>query len=411
MKASAAAFGLVLSISSVLSSNLGAEEQAIGVTQLAHFRSLPNGKPFPNSSGAAATFSTAGHIDLTGEFFQDLGGNGRRCVSCHLPTAGWTITPPQVREVFEKSHGGVIPDALGLAAIFRTNDGSNSPNADVSTLAARRRAYSMLLTKGLIRVGIGVPANADFELIAVDDPYKFASSAELSLFRRPLPSTNLKFLSTVMWDGRETFPGVDECNKPANGGACYASIHFDLADQSNGATTGHAQRPTAITTAQREAIVEFETALVTAQVRDNEAKTLSAAGADGGPRPILDQTTYYGINDNLGDYRTNLAFTPMVFDLYDAWSGRDGHGANEARRAIGRGQAIFNSRAFTISGVGGLNLNSPFNPPLPGSFEGTCTTCHNTPNAGNHSIVAPLDIGLSEASRRTPDMPLYTFRQ
>ena len=411
MRANAAALGLVLSVSSALPANVLADDQRIGVTQLAHFRALPNGLPFPNPSGAAATFSTAGQIDLTGEFFQDLGGNGRRCVSCHLPSAGWTITPPQVREIFEKSRGGVIPDALGLSAIFRTNDGSNSPNADVSTLAARRSAYSMLLTKGLMRVGIGVPANADFELIAVDDPYHFASSAELSLFRRPLPSTNLKFLSTVMWDGRETFPGTDQCSKAAEGGACYAGIHFDLADQSNGATTGHAQRPTPITTAQREAIVEFETGLATAQVRDNEAKSLSAAGADGGPRPILDQTAYYGINDNLGDYRTNLPFTPIVFDVYDAWSGRDGRGSNEARRAIGRGQAIFNSRTFTISGVGGLNVNSPFDPPLPGSFEGTCSTCHDTPNAGNHSIAVPLDIGVSDASRRTPDMPLYTFRQ
>ena len=411
MRASATALGLVLSVSSALPTDLMADEQRIGVTQLAHFRALPNGLPFPNPSGSAATFSTAGYIDLTGEFFQDLGGNGRRCVSCHLPSAGWTITPPQVREIFEKSRGGVIPDALGLSAIFRTNDGSNSPNADVSTLAARRSAYSMLLKKGLMRVGIGVPANADFDLIAVDDPYHFASSAELSLFRRPLPTTNLKFLSTVMWDGRETFPGTDQCNKAAESGACFAGIHFDLADQSNGATTGHAQRPTPITTAQREAIVEFESALATAQVRDNEAKSLSAAGVDGGPQAIFDQTAYYGINDNLGDYRTNMPFTSIVFDLYDAWGGRDGRGSNEARRAIGRGQAIFNSRTFTISGVGGLNVNSPFNPPLPGSFEGTCTTCHNTPNAGNHSIAAPLDIGLADASRRTPDMPLYTFRQ
>ena len=411
MRASAAALGLVLSVSSALPANVVADDQRIGVTQLAHFRALPNGLPFPNPSGAAATFSTAGQIDLAGEFFQDLGGNGRRCVSCHLPSAGWTITPPQVREIFEKSRGGVIPDALGLSAIFRTNDGSNSPNADVSTLAARRSAYSMLLTKGLMRVGIGVPANADFELIAVDDPYHFASSAELSLFRRPLPSTNLKFLSTVMWDGRETFPGSDQCSKAAEGGACYAGIHFDLADQSNGAATGHAQRPTPLTAAEREAIVEFETGLATAQVRDNEAKSLSAAGAEGGPRPILDQTAYYGINDNLGDYRTNLPFTPIVFDVYDAWGGRDGRGGNEARRAIARGQAIFNSRTFTISGVGGLNLNSPFDPPLPGSFQGTCTTCHDTPNAGSHSIAAPLDIGVSDASRRTPDMPLYTFRQ
>lgn len=41
------------------------------------------------------------------------------------------------------------------------------------------------------------------ELVAVDDPYHFASAAERSLFRRPLPSTNLKFDSAVMWDGRE----------------------------------------------------------------------------------------------------------------------------------------------------------------------------------------------------------------
>ncbi len=40
----------------------------------------------------------------------------------------------------------------------------------------------MLLNKGLIRVGIGVPKDAEFELIGVDDPYGYASASELSLF-------------------------------------------------------------------------------------------------------------------------------------------------------------------------------------------------------------------------------------
>ncbi|HUJ57955.1 MAG TPA: hypothetical protein VLX92_05670, partial [Kofleriaceae bacterium] len=48
--------------------------------------------------------------------------------------------------------------------------------------------------------------------------------------------------------------------------------------------------------------------------------------------------------------------------------------------------------------------------PLPASFSGTCGTCHDTPSGGNHSIVAPLNIGLTDASRRTADMPLYTLR-
>lgn len=43
-------------------------------------------------------------------------------------------------------------------------------------------------------------------------------------------------------------------------------------------------------------------------------------------------------------------------------------------------------------------------------IPGTCTTCHDTPNAGNHSLPLPLDIGVSDASRRTPDLPLYTLR-
>src|SRR5207244_13475325 len=95
--------------------------------------------------------------------------------------------------------------------------------------------------------------------------------------RLPVPPSNRQVRPTVMWDGREAFRGTDHCNIAGEGGACFASIHFDLADQSNGATQGHAQAPAPITNAQREAIVAFETALATAQVWDERAKNLNAA--------------------------------------------------------------------------------------------------------------------------------------
>src|SRR5206468_4368630 len=106
---------------------------------------------------------------------------------------------------------GVFKASKGRDPLFASVDGMNSPTADTSTVAAREDACSMLLTKGLIRVGIGIPANAEFTLDFCDDPYGYASAKELSLFRRPLPTTNLCFLTTVMWDGREsiapnTFP-------------------------------------------------------------------------------------------------------------------------------------------------------------------------------------------------------------
>ena len=83
-----------------------------------------------------------------------------------------------------------------------------------------------------------------------------------------------------------------------------------------------------------------------------------------------------------------------------------------ARRAIARGQALFNTKPIVITGVAGLNNQTfPNGVTVPDPFTGTCTTCHDTPNAGDHSVKAPLNIGLTDASRRTADMPLYTLRR
>jgi cytochrome c peroxidase len=368
---------------------------------------LPNLLPMPNDSGFAATYSLAGVIDQTGPFFQSLGSNGRSCASCHQAAEGWTITPRGLKQRFERS-GGTDP-------VFRPVDGANSPHADVSTVRARRRAYSVLLDKGLIRVGIAIPAGAEFELAAVDDPYGYASAAELSLFRRPLPTTNLGLLSTVMWDGRETFKDASSSHCVVGTSNCFADIDSDLADQSNVATSTHAQALAPLNAAQRAGIVSFESALHTAQVYDREAGPLTAQGARGGPVVLAGQTFHFGINDTLaGDYLTHLPFDPKAMTLYDAWAGPSATGAGGAarpgrlsddQRAVARGQALFNTKPIKITGVSGLNddLGLP-------TINGSCTTCHNAPNAGDHSVPLPLGIGVADAAQRTPDLPLYTLR-
>ena len=75
------------------------------------------------------------------------------------------------------------------------------------------------------------------------------------------------------------------------------------------------------------------------------------------------------------------------------------------QRAVAHGQALFNSKPIQITGVGGLNDDLGI-----ATINGTCTTCHNAPNAGDHSVPLPLSIGVADASRRPPDMPLYTLR-
>jgi cytochrome c peroxidase len=101
-------------------------------------------------------------------------------------------------------------------------------------------------------------------------------------------------------------------------------------------------------------------------------------------------------------------FDPRAFTLFDPWqnpANSAGDPYTDAREAVARGQDIFNTRGFTIAGVRGVNDTLGV-----AALRGTCTTCHDAPNVGNHSTSLPLDLGLTTAAMRTPDLPLYTFR-
>jgi hypothetical protein len=250
----------------------------------------------------------------------------------------------------------------------------------------------MLLTRGVIRIGLPMPSGAEFDLSAVDDPYGHASAADLSLFRRPLPATNLKFLATVMWDGRESKSGQ--------------TLAQSLAQQASDATEAHAEG-NALGTSTRATIVGFETTLYTAQTSDTDAGPLDVDGAFGGADDLVSQAFYPGINAPSGDSQTQAPFTQNVFDLYDAWITSRGSGG-ALRQAIARGQALFNTRTFQISGVAGVNDEAAFGNAA--SVTATCSTCHNAPNAGSDSLGSLFNLGQADGSRRTSDLPLYTLR-
>jgi cytochrome c peroxidase len=352
----------------------------------------PNMVASENASGQARTFSAKGAIDFDNPFFQDLGNNGRRCVTCHDPGTGWTITPAAVQQRFAASEG--------TDPIFSPNDGSNCEGAATFSLPARRDAYSLLLSRGVIRVGLDVPAGAEFFIDSVADPYHCGrGSNDASLYRRPLPSTNLGLLSAVMWDGRESTPTT--------------TILEDLAHQANDATRGHAQAGQDLTPAQIRRIVEFESSLFTSQARDAHAGNLDARGANGGPMALSHQRFFIGINDPVGLNPTGAAFDARAFSLFDAWMtlrSSDDDPFTKSRSAIARGEAIFNTKAITISGVAGLNGQTfSSGVSVPASVTGTCTTCHDSPNAGGHSVKAPLNIGIADPAT-APYLPVYTLR-
>ena len=357
----------------------------------------------PDPTGQVATLSTTGSIDLTNPFFQSLGTNGRSCASCHLQSNAWGLTPQAAQAAFAASG---VADPL-----FAAVDGANCPSG---TAAAGAAGHSLLLNHGLIRIGLPIPASAEFTITAVHDPYACAlegSPPVVSVYRRPLPTANLAFLSAVMIDGRETL-------QPLNDRATFlANLKSDLAHQAMDATLGHAEAAASPTTAQLNAIVDFQLALFTAQRFDDTAGVLNAQGAKGGPEALASAPYYPGINDPLGGNPTGAAFDPNAFTIFAPWQGLSSSNRyTEARRAVARGQAVFNTHPLSITAVAGLNdaLGVP-------AINGTCTTCHDTPNVGNHSLPVPLDIGTSHAATfesetqiiaalvqlSAPDLPIF----
>jgi cytochrome c peroxidase len=377
------------------------DHPGLGECRVARQGQVRNGQQFQNPAGTHATVSTrdGSHLDIDNPFFSAaLGTNGRSCATCHAPRDGMSLSVASIRERFEES--------CGLDPLF-TGDGANAPGLDVSTVEARRAAFSLLRNKGLIRLRIKPPANAQYELVGVDDPYGNRASMQdgIVVFRRPLPATNLKFLNAVMWDTRQ-------------GRAEPEFVNASLKNQARTAVIDHAEGA-APADDVLQAIIDFQSALFTAQVRHRRAGKTSNGGASGGPDALVGVD--YAVNENrvlpipappaspLGVLTTN------VFTLFDGWTnaqggeeGEDGDDGvrNEARRSVARGEQIFNTRPITDRAPDGALVIE------------TCSACHNAFNAGNmsHSLVGRPFAGVaavrvSEAEFRTPDLPLYTFRE
>jgi cytochrome c peroxidase len=357
---------------------------------------IPRLSVHDDPSGKIATFQPDGPtFTALNPFFQkpvfpEFRDQWTHLFSCHQPQEGWTVSAAGVQARFDAS-GGTDP-------IFRLIDGATCPTDDVSTLAAKREAYKLLIGKGLIRIGIPLPAPEilQFEVTSVNDPYNCTTNPTtgltskttgiVSMYRRPLPSTNLGFLSTIMADGREP----------------------SLEHQSLDATLTHAQANLpGPTPDQQKQMVAFETGatgatgIFTAQVFDNEAHSLHARQATGGPKALSQQLAkfFIGVNDPFGLGPPGTPpFDNNIFDLYKYWQSLRGDGdETEARKSVARGEEVFNTTKIKITGVAGINdvLNVK-------SFDGFCGTCHDTPNAGDHSVKAPLNIGIADAGANSP---------
>ncbi len=341
---------------------------------------IPNMQPYRDASGYIATFNKNGNIDQTNPFFQSLGTNGRTCATCHQADQAFSLNTQKIQQLFAQTNG---QDPL-----FAPVDGANCPTDPQGD----QSSHTLLLQHGLIRIPLTMPDNPEFSLTVVHDPYGCAITIDpqtgkqvVSVYRRPQPSTNLRFISAVMFDGRETLAPLNDEQ------TFLQNLNADLSHQAVNAVLTHTQATHAPTMAQVAEIVGLEVGLYTGQYVDDHAGPLGMQGGSGGPQYISAQDYYPGINDSLGGDPHGLPFDSSAMTVYQAWQQSN----NDARAKIAAGEVLFNTATVHITGVRGLNDNPTLgNPP---EIDGTCTTCHDTPNVGNHSFPLPLDIGTSHS--------------
>ena len=339
---------------------------------------LPNLFPFKDPSGIVETYNQTGPLDESNPFFQSLGTNGRSCATCHIPANAFALSAAKAQSIYQRTNG--------RDPLFATVDGAACPVAT----AGHPLNFDLLRKYGLFHIALPLAANPQFSISVVHDPYGCALVTDpasgvvtVSVYRRPSPATNLGFISAVMFDGRETVA-------PLNNSQTYASnLMTDLKHQALDATLGHAQASVTPSDGQLTQIASFEASLNSAQAVDSNAGKLDSDGATGGPQYLSKTAFFPGINDPLGGNPSGAPFDANAFTLYSKWA----NSGDAYQASVARGENIFNTHPLLITNVRGLNdaLSQTV-------INGTCTTCHDTPNVGDHSLPVPLEIGTSRSA-------------
>ena len=359
---------------------------------------LPAEMEFATPTGRVGVVLADGPVQMDGHpFFTALGSNGRACVTCHQPAYGMSFSAAAARELWRRT-GGKDP-------LFAAIDGSNCPDQPQD----REESHSLLLNRGLIRVFLPVPRNAEFDIEVVRDPAGCNTSPvhglkspnpTISVYRRPRMAANLKYVTNagpavVLKLGAlaDTDP---ETGRPVGMNMMADAREPSLTTQARSAAMGHGQAAS-VTAEQLKRIVDFERQIYVAEIFDRTAGNLVEAGGPGtlGPRAMLNQKA--GV---LGDYDYN-----PVFLFFEPWKNLGGSTQNEFRASVARGADLFMFRQFWLRDATHINSIGLGNP-----LKRTCATCHNAQMTGQDLSAGWVDLGTNNYPRWT-EPPLYSKDQ
>jgi hypothetical protein len=373
-------------------------------------RIFPAVQDYRNPSGTLRTLLTGGPMDTKDHpFFTPIGPNGRACVTCHQPADAMSLSAETARERWRVT-GGKDP-------LFAGYDGSNCPTLNQADPAS----HSLLLEHGLIRIQRSWPPRdlagrtiqPDFRIDVVRDPWGCNSGAKygpkaknpnVSVYRRPRPVANLKYLLAVgfPYDPKQGLPlPLDpESGRPMSGNLMADGRAGTLNAQMRDAAATHLEFLNRMDAADMARIVDFESRVFTAQYRDAKGGALDEGGAEGGPDKLARSQP-----GQLGSQGI------PVWSEYAPWekSAEDpklSPAQRAFRESVARGARVFRDKTFLISDSAGINSPIGFGNPV----RNSCVFCHNMSQMGNDVAPGQVDLGTTTLPFADPAPHLPLFR-
>jgi cytochrome c peroxidase len=176
-----------------------------------------------------------------------LGGNGRACADCHVPSEAFQLSPAIARARFEALLAKLSGDKNADDPLFRPVDADDfRVNGDSAT------DFSNLVNNGLVRVTMPLPPNVrliDPATCATPDPVQCRTTDEtfVDLWRAVMPVNNVAITGPdgvpPIWPTAPRVPimGFEPNGPNLQGGYQHDARFGTLQEQARGALIAHAQ--------------------------------------------------------------------------------------------------------------------------------------------------------------------------
>src|SRR5689334_4561891 len=256
----------------------------------------PDGATILNCNETPCDAVARGRAAFNRRNLRQLGGNGRSCADCHMPSDGFQLSPASARARYDALQARREQNSNADDPLFRPID------ADDFRINGENAAdFSNLVENGLVRVTMPLPPN-----VKLIDPATGQPSAETSvdLWRAVMPVPNVAITGPdnflPIWPPpvggpRVPIGGLDPNGPNRQGGYQHDARFATLQEQAHGALLAHAQVKVEPPVRMLDDITAFQQTLFSShRVKNLADAVLSGSTTFPDPDPELNELEQQG---------------------------------------------------------------------------------------------------------------------